>query len=173
VKLGSSEIADQDTQIKLGKVLAARMMVSGVLGSQGDTMTASVRAIDTETTQLAMVRAEKLTGTPNPTALAATLAQAIAQTVQDKYPLKGRVVSVDGKSAIINLGKKHGLTTGQSFNVLVRGEAIELNGRVLGYKESRIAQLAVTEVQDQLAFTRIVESTAALEKNQRIIARRE
>ncbi len=173
VKLGSSEIADQDTQIKLGKVLAARMMVSGVLGSQGDTMTASVRAIDTETTQLAMVRAEKLSGTPNPTALAATLAQAIAQTVQEKYPLKGRVVSVDGKSAIINLGKKHGLAMGQSFNVLVRGEPIELNGRVLGYKESRIAQLAVTEVQDQLAYTRIVESSAALEKNQRIIARRE
>jgi tetratricopeptide (TPR) repeat protein len=173
VKLGSSEIADQDTQIKLGRVLAARMMVSGVLGSQGDTMTASVRAIDTETTQLVMVRAEKLSGTPNPTALAATLAQAIAKTVQDKYPLKGRVVSVDGQNTIINLGKKHGLSTGQSFNVLVRGEAIELNGRVLGYKESRIAQLAVTEVQDLLAYARIVESTAALEKNQRIIARRE
>ena len=173
VKLGSSALADQDTQIKLGKVLAARLMVSGVLGSQGDTLTASLRAIDTETTQLAMVRAEKLSGTPNPTAVAATLAQAIAQTVQDKYPLKGRVVAVEGQRAIINLGKKHGLANGQAFNVLVRGEPIELNGRVLGYKESRIAQLAVTEVQDQLAYARIVESTAALEKNQRIIARRE
>jgi tetratricopeptide (TPR) repeat protein len=173
VKLGSSEIADQDTQIKLGKVLAARLMVSGVLGSQGDTLTASLRAIDTETTQLALVRAEKLSGTPNPTAVAATLAQAIAATVQDKYPLKGRVVAVEGQQAVINLGKKHGLTKGQAFNVLVRGEPIELNGRVLGYKESRIAQLAVTDVQDQLAYARIVESTAALEKNQRIIARRE
>ena len=173
VKLGSSEIADQDTQIKLGKVLAARLMVSGVLGSQGDVLTASVRAIDTETTQLALVRADKLSGTPNPSALASTMAQAIAQTVQDKYPLKGRVVAVEGQRAIINLGKKHGLNTGQAFNVLVRGEPIELNGRVLGYKESRIAQLAVTEVQDLLAYARIVESTAALEKNQRIIARRE
>lgn len=173
VKLGSSDMADQDTQIKLGKLLAARLMVSGVLGSQGDTLTASVRAIDTETTQLAMVRAERATGTPNPTALATALAQALAQTVQDKYPLKGRVVAVEGQRAIINLGKKHGLSNGQAFNVLVRGEPIELNGRVLGYKESRIAQLAVTEVQDQLAYARIVESTAALEKNQRIIARRE
>jgi tetratricopeptide (TPR) repeat protein len=173
VKLGSSEIADQDTQIKLGKVLAARMMVSGVLGSQGDVTTASVRAIDTETTQLAMVRAERITGTPNPTALAANLAQAVAQTIQDKYPLKGRIAALDGQRVIINLGKKHGLLPGQAFNVLVRGEPIELNGRVLGYKETRIAQLSVTEVQDLLAFARIVDSTAALEKNQRIIARRE
>lgn len=173
VKLGSSELADQDTQIRLGKVLAARLMVSGALGSQGDTLTTSVRAIDTETTQLALVRAERSSGAPNPSALAATLAQAIAQTIQDKYPLKGRVVSVDGKVAIINLGKKHGLSAGQAFNVLVRGEPIELNGRVLGYKETRIAQLAVTEVNELLSYARVVESTAPLEKNQRIIARRE
>ena len=41
VKLGSSELADQDTQIKLGKVLAARLMVSGTLNSQGTAVGAS------------------------------------------------------------------------------------------------------------------------------------
>ena len=173
VKLGSSDIADQDTQIKLGKVLAARMMVSGVLTSQGNTLTAAVRAIDTETTQLAMVRSDRSTGPPNPTELAATIAQALAKTVQDKYPLKGRIVSLDGQSAIINLGKKHGLAKGQSFNVLSRGEPIEFNGRVLGYKEDRIAQITVTEVQDLLAYGRVAEAKAPLEKNQRIVARKE
>jgi len=177
VKLGSSEIADQDTQIKLGRVLAARMMVSGVLTTQGNTLTAAVRAIDTETTQLAMVRSERATasntGTPNPTELAATIAKSVAQTVQDKYPLKGRSVAVEGERAIINLGKKHGLTPGQTFNVLTRGEPIELNGRVLGYRENRIAQVTVTEVQELLAYGRVAEAKAPLEKNQRIIARKE
>ena len=180
VKLGSSDMADQDTQIKLGRVLAARMMVSGTLTSQGagqgTTLTAAVRAIDTETTQLAMVRSDRTSGasgTPNPTELAATIANAVAKTVQDKYPLKGRIVSVDGERAIINLGKKHGLTAGQSFNVLSRGEPIELNGRVLGYRENRIAQVTVTEVQDLLAYGRVAEAKAPLEKNQRIIARKE
>ena len=97
----------------------------------------------------------------------------MAKTVQDKYPLKGRIVSVDGERAIINLGKKHGLTAGQSFNVLSRGEPIELNGRVLGYRENRIAQVTVTEVQDLLAYGRVAEAKAPLEKNQRIIARKE
>jgi len=173
VKLGSSEIADQDTQIKLGKVLAARMMVSGVLTSQGTTLTAAVRAIDTETTQLIMVRSERTTGAPNPTELATNIALAVAKTVPEKYPLKGRIVAVEGERAIINLGKKHGLTAGQAFNVLTRGEPIELNGRILGYRETRIAQITVTEVQDLLAYGRVAELKAPLEKNQRIIARKE
>ena len=174
VKLGSSELADQDTQIKLGKVLAARLMVSGTLSSQGPGIAAAVRAIDTETTQLAMVKSEKpAPGAFNPTTLAASIAQSVAQTVADKYPLKGRIVSVDGPQAIINLGRKHGVTAGQSFNVLSRGEPIELNGRILGYKENRIAQVTVTEVQDLLSYGRIGETRAALEKNQRIIARKE
>lgn len=177
VKLGSSEVADQDTQIKLGRVLAARMMVSGVLTTQGNTVAAAVRAIDTETTQLAFVQSERMnvgnTGAPNPTELAATIAKSVAQTVQDKYPLKGRIVAVEGERAIINLGKKHGLATGQTFNVLTRGEPIELNGRVLGYRENRIAQVTVTEVQELLAYGRVADAKAPLEKNQRIIARKE
>lgn len=173
VRLGSSELADQDTQIKLGKVLAARLMVSGVLTQQGPALAASVRAIDTETTQLAMVRSERNSGPLNPTELAANIAKAVAATVVEKYPLKGRIVAVDGDRAIINLGKRHGLAAGQSFNVINRGEPIELNGRILGYKEDRIAQVTVTEVQEQLAYARVGDAKAPLEKNQRIIARKE
>jgi hypothetical protein len=173
VRLGSSELADQDTQIRLGRVLAARLMVSGVLSSQGGAIHASWRAIDTETTQLALVRSEKGTAAFDPTQLATAMAQAVAQMVADKYPLKGRIAALDGETAILNLGRKHGVAVGQSFNVLGRGEAIELNGRILGYKESRIAQVTVTEVQDLLSYGRIAEPKAALEKNQRVIARKE
>lgn len=174
VKLGSSELADQDTQIRLGKLLAARLMVSGTLSSQGGALVAAVRAIDTETTQLAMVKSERATaGSVNPAALAVGIANSIAQTVADKYPLKGRIVQVEGMQAIINLGKKHGVATGQQFNVLGRGEPIELNGRILGYRESRIGQVTVTEVQELFSIGRVAEVKSPLEKNQRLIARKE
>lgn len=172
-KLGSSELADQDTQIRLGKVLAARLMVSGVLTQQGTSLAASVRAIDTETTQLAMVKSERNSGPMNPTELAANIAKSVAATVSEKYPLKGRIVSVEGDKAIINIGRRHGLAQGQTFNVLVRGEPIELNGRVLGYKDARIGQVTVTEVDEQFAQARIAGATAPLERNQRIVARKE
>lgn len=148
-------------------------MVSGTLTSQGGGLSAAVRAIDTETSQLAMVRSERSMGAPNPTQLAAAMAQAVARTVQDKYPLKGRVVAVDGERAIINLGKKTSLAVGQAFNVLTRGEPIELNGRVLGYRDTRSALVTITEVEDLLAYGRIAELKAPLEKNQRVVARKE
>jgi hypothetical protein len=54
-----------------------------------------------------------------------------------------------------------------------RGALIELNGRVLGHRDTRIAQIVVTEVRDQLAYARIAERLGALDKNQRIRAREE
>jgi tetratricopeptide (TPR) repeat protein len=172
-KLGSSELADQDTQIRLGRLLAARLMVSGVMTHEPTGLAASVRAIDTETTQLAMVRAERVAGPGNPTELAGAVARHIANTVAEKYPLKGRIAEVSGEQVVINLGKKHGVATGQAFNVVERGAPIELNGRVLGYRDTRVAQLTVTEVQDQLAFARVGERQGPLAKNQRIIARKD
>ena len=132
-----------------------------------------MRAIDTETTQLAMVRAERQAGAANPTALATAIAQQIAATVQDRYPLRGRIAVVEDDRVIINLGKKHGVAPGQAFNVIERGAPIELNGRVLGHRDTRIAQLTVTEVQDQLAYARVAERQGTLARNQRVIARKE
>jgi len=173
VKLGASELADQDTQIRLGRLLAARLMVSGVMTHEAGGLATTVRAIDTETTQLAMVRAERQAAPGNPTELAVAIARQLATTIQDKYPLKGRIALVEGERVIINLGKKHGVAAGQAFNVIERGAPIELNGRVLGHRDTRIAQIVVTEVQEQLAYARIAERQGALDKNQRIIARQE
>lgn len=173
MNLGSSALADPDAQTRLGRVLAARLMVSGVLNSQGAQLAAALRAIDVETTQLALVRTETAPTPADPAALAGAMAQQIAATVAQKYPLKGRVAAVDGGQVIINLGSKHGVKAGQSFNVLMRGEAIELNGRVLGYKDRRIARLTVTQVDDGLAYASAAEVSGPLEKNQRIVARLE
>ena len=65
------------------------------------------------------------------------------------------------------------VAAGQAFNVIERGAPIELNGRVLGYRDTRVAQLTVTEVQDQLAYARVAERQGPLSRNQRVIARKE
>lgn len=171
MNLGSSALADPDAQTRLGRVLAARLMVSGALHTQGTQLSAAMRTIDVETTQLALVRTENVPSPADPAALAASMAQQIAATVAQKYPLKGRVAAVDGEQVIINLGRKHGVKAGQTFNVLTQGEPVELNGRILGYKERRIARLTVTQVDDGLAYASAGEVQGTLEKNQRIVAR--
>lgn len=169
INLGSSALADPDTQIRLGRVLAARLMVSGTL--TGDAV--ALRAIDTETTRLALVRSEPAGDPVDPQRVAAKIADELARTIRDKYPLKGRVVQMDGERAIINLGRKQGVVAGQSFNVLGAPEPIELNGRVLGYKDTKVAQVTVAQVDELLSYVRIDTPGVTLAKQQRVIARGE
>jgi uncharacterized caspase-like protein len=171
-RLGASELADPDTQVRLGRLLAARLIVSGVMTHEPGGLAASVRAIDTETTQLAMVRAERQAGGGNPAALAAAIAQQIAATLQEKYPLRGRIALVEDDRVVINLGQRHGVRAGQAFHVVERGAPIELGGRVLGHRDTRVARLTVTEVQEQLAYARVAERQGPLSRNQRVVVAR-
>ena len=168
LRLGSSDLADPDTQLKLGRILAARLTAVGSV-RHGDHGQASMRMIDTETTGIALSVSEKTSEAPDPAALAAKMAEAMEKTIHEKYPLKGRIAMVDGDTVILNLGKKHGIVAGQEFNVLGKPEPVELNGKILGYKETRLGQLKITEVQDGLAYAKPVEKTGAWEKSQRVI----
>ncbi|HNF88608.1 MAG TPA: tetratricopeptide repeat protein [Thiobacillaceae bacterium] len=169
LRLGSSDLADPDTQLKLGRILAARLTAAGSVRDAEGHGQASMRLIDTETTGIALSVSEKLAGSPDPAALAGKMAAEVAKAIHDKYPMKGRIALVDGDTVALNLGKKHGVAVGQQFNVLGKPEAVELNGKILGYKETKVAQLKVTEVQDGLAYAKAVEKAGALEKNQRVI----
>jgi len=169
LRLGSSELADPDTQLKLGRILAARLTAAGSVRNAENQGQASMRLIDTETTGIALSVSEKMAGAPDPAALAEKMAAEVAKAIRDKYPMKGRIALVDGDTVALNLGKKHGVAVGQQFNVLGKPEPVELNGKILGYKESKVAQLKVTEVQDGLAYAKASDKTGALEKNQRVI----
>jgi hypothetical protein len=92
--------------------------------------------------------------------------------MRDKYPLKGRIAVADDDAAIIiNLGKKHGVVAGQRFNVLGESTPIELNGKIMGYRETRLGQIEITSAEELMAYGRAVEKTAGWGKNQKIIAR--
>jgi hypothetical protein len=94
------------------------------------------------------------------------------KTVREKYPLKGRIAVADDENAIIiNLGKKHGVAAGQRFNVLGESTPIELNGKVLGYREAKLGQIEITSAEELMAYGKAVEKTGSWGKNQKIIAR--
>ena len=169
LKLGSSDLADPDTQLKLGRLFAARLIFTGqIYGSQREGVV-NLRGIDVETTRIAISQADKTEFPLDPFKAASALARKVTQTIKTKYPLKGRIADASGETIIINLGKKHGVTAGQVFNVLGKGEPIELNGRILGYKESKQGQLEVVETEELMAYAKVKESKGTLTKNQKII----
>ena len=172
LKLGSSELADPDTQLKLGRLFAARLIFTGNIYSGNPQGMINLRGIDVETTRIAVTQSEKVTFPLDPFKTASGLAQLVSQDIKSKYPLKGRIADAAGETVIVNLGTKHGVSSGQVFNVLGKSEPIELNGRILGYKETKLGQLEIVEAQELMAFAKPVDIKGVLEKNQKIILKK-
>jgi tetratricopeptide (TPR) repeat protein len=172
LRLGSSELADPETQLKLGRIMAARLIATGTV-RRDKSAQASMRLVDTETTGIAMATSDRLPNAPDPMQIAQKQAEEIASMIKAKYPVKGRIALVENESVIINVGKKHGVQTGQLFNVLGTPEPIELNGKVLGHREKKLGELQITEVQDGLAYGKAKGPAFSPEKNQRIVLKDE
>ena len=169
LKLGSSELADPDTQLRLGRIMAARLITTGSFAGAGQNKAVAMRIIDTETTNIAYSTTKRNIEI-DPVSLAEELAGAVVKSVREKYPLKGRIAAADDDSAIIvNLGKKQGAAPGQVFNVLGDGVPIELNGRVIGTRETKLGQIEITASEDLMSYAKVVEKKGPWAKNQKII----
>jgi tetratricopeptide (TPR) repeat protein len=171
LNLGASNVADPDTALKLGKFIAARLIATGSVSPMaGDESRVSLRLVDTETSDIVLPLSERQSGSLDPVAVAQKFSQAITAAIQQKYLMKGRIAEADGDTVIINLGKKHNVTPGMKFNVLGEDEkAVELNGKILGTRQSTIGQLEVSKVEDMMSYTRPIGLSGALDKNQKII----
>ncbi|SJM90098.1 FlgO family outer membrane protein [Crenothrix polyspora] len=171
LNLGASNLADPDAALKLGKIIAARLIATGSLQAvSADENTVNLRLVDTETTDIVLPLSEKQTGSPDPISLANKFSQSIASTIKDKYPMKGRIALAEGDNIVINLGKKHNISQGMKFNVLGENEQpIELNGKILGYRQTKVGQLEISKVEDLMSYAKPIGSTGSLEKNQKII----
>ncbi len=168
LNLGSSDLADPETALKLGKVLAAKLIGTGTIIHTPDKTLLSMRLIDTETSAVAKVFTRKMeTSDPFETALKA-LDQEILKTVITKYPLKGFVVQMAGDRAMINLGDIQGVVMGTKFEVVQAGETIKYKGKKLKGPDQVIGELEVVETGPDISYATITQSDRAIQADDRI-----
>lgn len=118
LKLSSSSLADQSTALKLGKILSARLMVTGSLMKAGNGQIVSLRIIDTETTAVKkVITAQSPSGEIAGEQLSA-LGKQIADWLKEEYPVRGAIQSIAGENIRINLGKSNGLKKGVRLEVV-------------------------------------------------------
>ncbi|MBT8341059.1 MAG: tetratricopeptide repeat protein [Desulfatitalea sp.] len=157
LNLGASELTDPQTTLKLGRVLAAKLIGTGALLYLPDSTMLNLRMIDTETTQIAKTITHRLPAGANLDRELFDLNRELLKTVMAKYPLRGYVVQVEGKQAMLNIGRNQGVTTGTTFDVIEKGEAITYKGRVLRREANTVGRLEVVKVEPDVCFARIVE----------------
>jgi hypothetical protein len=154
LNLGSSELADPETALKLGRVLAAKLIGTGSLLYMPGTTMLSMRLIDTETTSIPLVVNRDVGSQVSLEQDLSQLHREILKTIVAKYPLRGFVAKIQGDRILLNIGAKQGVVMGAKFDVLQEGEAIEYKGKKLQSSAKPVGQLEVVQVEPDLCFAR-------------------
>jgi len=101
--------------------------------------------------------------TPIGQATKAALTDAIDFVCQrmEQLPWQSRVMEVDGDEVIITGGSNMNLRVGDIFSVFHRGKALvdPDTGQTLGYRETSLGTLKITEVQDKLSIGKMIEGS--------------
>lgn len=158
LELGSSDLADKNTQLELGRLLAARLLGFVEFSQTGGDVSMYVRFVDVETTALKASVAKSVSRAESYDALLDEVTGALSESVDARRALQGLIAEASADDGIIiNLGSGHGVEVGHEFTVLEEGEPIEVSGRKLGNKLTKVATIRVTDVQDEYAVCEIVQ----------------
>ncbi len=168
LKLGSSELADPATRLKLGRVLAASVIGTGGFRPASVGTDLQLRLIDTETTDIRTTLSERLTNPGEVATFAAKIGDRLVKELRASYPLKGKIASVDGSEIVVGVGRKHGAAPGLRFNVVADGEPIEIDGEVLGRKQKQVGRLELTRIEDGFAYAKPLDGSG-FEKGQHLV----
>jgi tetratricopeptide (TPR) repeat protein/peroxiredoxin len=168
LNLGSSDLADPDTALKLGRILAAKLMGTGSLYYLPDGTLMSLRLIDTETSQIPHVSTKQLGARTSLEKEIFQLNREILKTVIAKYPLRGYVAKVEGSEVMINLGSQQGVVQGTKFDVLEEQAPVQYKGRSLRGAPKSIGQVEVVRVEPDLSFVRVLKAEKTLKADVKI-----
>lgn len=164
LELSASELADQNTQLQLGKLFSAQFLGFVDFAQAGPDILMYLRLIDTETTAIAQQLMRNLKNADNVAAVAEDLAKEMIGKILADRELKGLIADAASDDAVlIGIGKKHGVTVGQKFTVLEEGEPIDIPGRgVIAYRSKPVGLLEVTAVEDDYATCKVVKLNEGL-----------
>jgi tetratricopeptide (TPR) repeat protein len=168
LNLGSSELTDPETALKLGNVLAAKVIGTGTLFFLPDGTLLTMRLIDTETSAIPKVVTKQLAPGTSLDKEIGKLNREILKAIIQKYPLQGYLVQASGDQVIINLGTNHGVVLGTKFDVIEDQKPIKYKGKLLQGAPKTIGQIEIVRVEPDLSYGRILNQDRPLKTDDKI-----
>jgi len=153
LKLGTSKLIDRSTALSLGKLLAARVILSGQVVYSGPRTQVSIRLIETETGRITGAVTEACGSAVPVSVLSEKISKKLLQKLQKLYPLRGKISEVKGDEITLNIGQKTGVRVGQKFKV-----------------EETDSILEVVAVQGTASTAKVKSGEKTIQKNLRVQA---
>lgn len=168
LNLGSSELADPETALRLGRVLAAKLIGTGSLYYLPSGTLLSLRLIDTETSAIPGMVSRQFTSHASLEKELFRLNREILRTVISKYPLRGYVVNVSGDRVTMNLGSRQGVVLGTKFEVLKEQKPIKYRGKLLRAAPKSVAEIEVSQVEPDLCYGRLLKQERSVKRDDKV-----
>jgi tetratricopeptide (TPR) repeat protein len=165
LNLGSSDLADENTQLTLGHVYAAQQLGFIEFGYLGSTPRMNVRTVDTETTRIATQFSRDVAADADLDALIGDVVNELTTSLANDMTLQALLIA-DGAAegtVDINLGNEHGVQAGTRFAVIQEGEPSEVGGRTVPGKPIMVGTIEVAEVLDGRSTCNIVNLNDGVE----------
>jgi len=141
LKVGSSSLSKKGISLKIGRILAARVIISGKLIYSGPENQILLRMIDTESTQvIGSVNVTFNRSTTSKTA-ANLISKKILKILSESYPLRGEIISLSEKNVIINVGRNMGMKIGDRVKTVEKDEVVIELSEVNSDKSGKEASL--------------------------------
>jgi hypothetical protein len=147
IELSAAGLVDAQVALRVGRILAARLMITRSLTYLGAAGRLSLRLLETDSTNILTTVTEPF---ETPDAIDSILQHAAATllgTLRQEYPLQGRIVHVTPEGITVNIGARHGVSTGLVLQVLDNTtpaglmeissvEPLQAHGRVLQQRDA-------------------------------------
>ncbi|MGA1869865.1 MAG: CHAT domain-containing protein [bacterium] len=128
LKRGSSPLADRVTALSIGRLVAARIIVSGQVSYEGPLTQIIYYVTETETSEVTIVKEETFKGLISPSEIAQRISSILVDELNQIYPLQGKISEVQKDEIILNIGKAHGVKNAYQFKVVDTDFILEIKG---------------------------------------------
>jgi TolB-like protein len=162
LKLGTSDLVDPQAALRVGRMLAARLIATGSLRYVGAGVQISVRVIETETTNTAATEAETVDRTDDLDGIVQHISHNLLAQIRQAYPLQGRITHITPQGLLLlNIGAQHGVTAGLTLQVFGSADPLQI--------ENPIGQVVVTDVGANYDQAKVLQATLALQLGWRVL----
>jgi Curli production assembly/transport component CsgG len=147
IELSAAGLVDPQVALRIGRILAARLMITGSLTHLGEAGRLSLRLLETDSTNILTTVTEPFETPDAIDSILQRTAIALLGTLRQEYPLQGRIVHVTPEGVTVNIGARHGVSTSLVLQVLdnttpmgllavTTVEPLQAHGRMLQQQEA-------------------------------------
>lgn len=168
LNMSAQELADKETMLRLGRLMAAKLIGTGSIYYLPQGTMLSLRLIDTETTTLPYVTNKQFDPQISLEKGLYQLNREMLKTIISKYPLRGYIMKVAEDQAVLNLGSERGVVPGTKLDVLEEQEPILYKGRKHQPAPKVVGRVEVMRVEPDLCYAKIINQERSIKTDDKV-----